>query len=648
MLYNIDFALCGLAFAIIIAVHFFSKPRLRNGQNLIFGVLILVIIGDAIFDILAAIAISYPESVPMSINITFNQLYYFAQMCLAPLLYLYILSMTNLLIRKNSGWILISFLPFAYGFAIWLGNPVSGYFFYFDSALNYFRGPLMFSLYALSGYFIALVIALMIIKRKSLRNNQFYSMVVFLIFSVIVVIFQFLIPHLLITGLAASVALTMSYLTLQNPVETLDEVTGVFNRKALFQHLKENEKLEGIQHFVVISIDDFGGIMRNIGVDRGSRFLTSFVKFIKGNSKFAQIFRYTGDVFIVVFTSEKHLQDFVKSIKRRRLFPWKVGDLEIVIPLSLYYSDGIPPIRKEDRLSLIIDRIMYKGKKLGSRVALSINQKEIYEILRMHHIEDALRVALENDTLDVYFQPVYCPKSDMFVSVEALVRFTDKKMGVINLGDFIPLAEQNGMILQIGRQVMRKVCNFIDESKLYKDYGISRVMVNLSVQEAVRTDLVSTIEHCHKENNVPQGFIGFEITETSSSLGEELFIRNMSELVEKGFFFALDDFGTGYANLDSIIALPFKAVKLDGSLLYAGEKNEKIFIVFTEHIQMFKRMGLRVIVEGVETEEQVALLKDLPVDLIQGYYYAKPMPLEVAAAFIKEYNKGKSSYGSGC
>ena len=648
MLYNIDFALCGLAFAILIAVHFFSKPRLRNGPNLVFGLLTLVIIGDATFDILAAITISYPESVPMALNLTLNQIYYLAQISLAPMLYLFMLSMTNLLVKKHSKRIILSFLPLVVALIIWIGNPLTGHFFYFDSALNYFRGPLMLALYGLGAYFLSLVVGLMIVKRKNLRKNQLYSMIVFLIVSVVVVTSQFLIPQLLITGFAVSIALVMTYLTLQNPVETLDDLTGVFNRSALFQYIRENENLGGIQHFAVVSIDDYSGIVKSVGVERGNSFLILFTDFMKSHSHGSQIFRYSGDVFVALFSKEKHLEEFVANMNRRMLFPWIMGDLEIGATASLYYSEGIPIIRKVDRFSLIVDEMIFKGKEHGNRVALAINQQEIFEILRMHHIEEALRVALEKDKLDVYLQPIYCPKSDMFVSAEALVRFTDEKMGPVKVMDFIPLAEKNGMILQIGRLVMRKVFKFVDENQLYEGYGINKVMINLSVLEVVNSDLVNFIEKYYKEYNIPRGFIGFEITETNSSLGGDTFVRNMLELVSKGYSFDLDDFGTGYANIDSIISLPFNSVKLDSTLVAAGQKNDKMSIVLSEHIQMFKRMGLKVIVEGVETEEHVAFLKDFPVNLIQGYYYARPMPMEAAVIFMRDYNKGKKDDGSDC
>ncbi len=642
MLYNIHYAICGLAFAILIAVHFFSKPRLKNSHNYVFGILILVIIADAIFDILAAVTISYPGSVPLSINIALSQGYYLAQMLLAPLLYLFILSMTNLLIEKYKKLIIASFLPLAIGFIIWLGNPVTGHFFYFDSEFNYLKGPLMMALYSLGGYYLLMVAALLIVKRKVMRSNQRYSIITFMILSVVIVTIQFLIPELLITGFAASIALVMTYLTLQNPVETLDDLTGIFNRSALFQHIRENKDLDGIQHFAVIALDDFSGLVKNIGIERGNKLLVLFVDFIKKYSETSQIFRYSGDVFVAIFRNEKRQKDFIENMNRRMKFPWLLGNLEIALSSSIYYSEGIPPIRKEDRFSLIVDQMMFKGDELGKGVTVPITHQEIYEILRMHHIEESLRDALEEEKLDVYLQPIYCPQVDMFVGAEALVRFTEEKMGELQLGEFIPLAEKNGMILQIGRQVMKKVCKFADENKLYKDSGLRQISINLSVLEAVRSDLITSIERCHQENNIPYGFIGFEITETNSSLGGDLFIKNMLELVDKGFSFALDDFGTGYSNLDSVIALPFHSVKLDRALLVAGQENEKMYIILAEHIKMFKRMGLRVVVEGVETLEHVSLIKDLPLDLIQGFYYSKPMPMEAAANFIREYNKGKS------
>lgn len=648
MLYNIGFAISGLVFAIIIAVHFFSKPRLNNAHNNVFGVLTLVIIADNIFDILAAIAISYPESVPLVLNIAVNQLYYVAQMTLAPLLYLFVLSLTNLLVKKYRRRIIISFLPFIFYFVIWLGNPVTGYFFYFDNEFNYYRGPWMVSLYSLGGYFLILAIVMVILKRKNLRNNQLYSIAVFIVFSVVIVVFQFLIPTLLITGFATAVALTMTYLTLQNPVETIDDLTGAFNRTALSYHIQENENLDGIEHFVVISFDDYSGVVKNIGVERGNLLLSSVTEFMRTHSERSQIFRYANDVFVALFSNEKHLKDFVDDMERRMLFPWVLEKLEINISISLYYSDNIPAILKEDRLSLIIEQIIFKGKELGNRIVFPIDQDEINEILRMHNVEEAVRLALKQDKFDVYLQPIYCIKSDSFVSAEALIRLTDEKIGPIKLSDLIPIAEETGMILPIGRQVRNKVFRFVEENNLYEDKVIKRIMINLSALEVIRTDLVSDIDKCYKDYNVPYEFIGLEVTETNSSLGGNIFEKNMRELAGKGIAFALDDFGTGYANLDSVIALPFNLVKLDGTLVTYSEKNEKVFIVLAEHIQMFNRMGLKVIVEGVETKEQVSLLRDLPVDLIQGYYYAKPMPLVEAIKFMKEYNKGKKHNGENC
>lgn len=613
-----------------------------------FGVLTLIIIGDATFDILSAITISYPQSVPISLNITLNQLYYFAQMSLAPLLYLFLLSMTNLVTTKYRKRIILSFLPFLLILVIWFANPITGHYFYFDSALNYSRGPLLPLLYFSLGYFLCLVVFILVLKRKDLQNNQIYSMLTFIFFSALMIVLQFFIPELLITGFAASMALVMTYLTLQNPAETLDDLTGVFNRNSLFQQIRQKRKLDGMQYFAVVSLDDFNDITKNIGIKDGNKFLCAFTESMKDFSKSSQIFKYSGDTFVVVFLNERQLEDFVSKMKKRLLLPWEVGNLELVMSASLYYSEGIPPIREEDYFSIILDQMLFKGKEIGSSLILPINQKEIFEILRMHHIEESLRVALENDKLDVYLQPVYCPKSDMFVSAEALVRFTDEKMGSIRLVDFLPMAEKNGMIVQIGRQVLGKVCKFIDENQLYKNSGIKRIMINLSVIEAVRTDLVSSVDDCLKKNNIPPGFLGFEITETNSSLGGNILTKNMLALKNRGFSFALDDFGTGYANLDCIIALPFNAVKLDSSMVVKGQEDEKMFIILSEHIQMFKRMGLRVIVEGVETDEHLELLKGLPVDLIQGYYYAKPMPLETAANFMIEYNKGKNDNEPNC
>ena len=648
MLYNISYEIAGVILTTVVGVHFFREERLRNVQNALFGVFIIFILMACLLDVAGAITISYPHAVPLYVNWVVNQLFYFCQITLPVLLYLFVLNLSQLMTPRHKKIILWSLVPYGLELLIWLANPLTGHFFYFASDLSYHRGVLLWLLYvALFQYFFLTAVALFK-YRSALRRDQLYTVLSFMVFTLFAVLINKWNPEVLLTGFAASLALVMTYLTLKNPVEAQDDLTRVFNRTSLSNVIKEREVLAGTKDFAVVSLDDFNGISKLLGVEKAHQLLLMWTNHLKEIAENGQVFRYTGDIFLVLFEGNKELLEFVELYKKRMAFPWNVGDMEAVVSASLFYTQNIPPIRKEDRLALIIDQMISKGKEMGNRVVMTIDEEAIQEILRQYHVEQALQRALDEDKLDVYLQPVYCPAADMFVSAEALVRFQDEKLGTVKLTEFIPLAEKNGMITRIGRQVMKKVCQYVGENQVTENSGLQRIMINLSVLEAVRTDMVKNVTEVMKEYGIPTGFIGFEITETNSALGGDLFIKNMLELVNRGFAFALDDFGTGYANLDSIIALPFRAVKLDGSLVVASKENEKIFIVLSEHIRMFKRMGLRVIVEGVENQEHLDTIQELPVDLIQGFYYARPMPLDKAIEFIREYNKGKADQGNYC
>jgi EAL domain-containing protein (putative c-di-GMP-specific phosphodiesterase class I)/GGDEF domain-containing protein len=648
MLYNISYETAGLIFTIVVAVHFFREDRLRNLQNALFGVFIVFIMLACFLNVVGAITISYAYLVPPFLNMVINQLFYFLQITLPVLLYLFVLNLTEMMTPRNKKIILWSLVPYGLEFVLWLANPFTGHFFYFTSDFLYYRGHLNWLLYVILFHYFLLTAGALFKYRKSLRRDQLYTISSFLVFTFIAVMVSKMFPHLLLTGFASSLALAMTYLTLKNPVETQDDITHAFNRTALSNVIKEREIIKGIEDFVVISLDDYNGISKLLGVERAHLLLQKWTDHLKEIARGAQVFRYSGDIFLVLFEKEKELKNFMELYQRRMVFPWNVGDMEATVPASIFYSKDIPSIRKEDRLALIIDQMISLGKEVGNRVVMPIDEAAIQNILRQYRVEQALRKALDEDKLDVYLQPVYCPASDMFVSAEALVRFQDEKLGIIKLTEFIPLAEKNGMITRIGRQVLKKVCQYVRDNGVIEDSGLKRIMIKLSVLEAMRTDLVKSVTDILEEFEIPSEFIGFEITETNSALGGDLFIKNMLDLVERGISFALDDFGTGYANLDSIIALPFRAVKLDSSLVSASKGNEKIFIVLSEHIRMFKRMGLRVIVEGVENQQHVDLIKELPVDLIQGFYYARPMPLAKAVDFVRTYNKGKADQGNQC
>ena len=219
------------------------------------------------------------------------------------------------------------------------------------------------------------------------------------------------------------------------------------------------------------------------------------------------------------------------------------------------------------------------------------------------------------------------------------MRLTDTDtLGYISPEVFIPIAEENGMICQVGDIVFRKVCQFISENNLAK-YGIEYVEVNLSGAQFMDVQLNEMLSSYVKKFNISPEFINLEITETASIEGGDMLEYNMKRLKECRFKFSMDDFGTGYSNLSKMAQSDFDLIKLDKSLLwpcFGSDYSTAARVILDANIRMIHELGKQIVAEGVETKEQVEYLTERGVRYLQGYYYSRPLPAERYIEFMSK------------
>ena len=229
-------------------------------------------------------------------------------------------------------------------------------------------------------------------------------------------------------------------------------------------------------------------------------------------------------------------------------------------------------------------------------------------------------------------QPIYNLHTKSFTGAEALLRLKNEDGEYIPPMDYIPKAESDGDIVSIGRIVLRKTCEYISKGNL-KNLGIEKVHINLSVVECMQDDIVKVIVDTLESYNVPRDFIRLEITETMLAADSEKLLHTMLDLSEHGIDFALDDYGTGDSNTSRMLSFPFSEIKFDKSLIDSMQNKEGNLLM--KHLtSMIKDIDRLVLAEGVEIPADVELLKNMNCDLIQGFYFAKPMPREEFVKFL--------------
>ena len=247
----------------------------------------------------------------------------------------------------------------------------------------------------------------------------------------------------------------------------------------------------------------------------------------------------------------------------------------------------------------------------------------------------AVTRAIKNDGVLIYYQPIYSAETGGYPTSEALVRIKDEKLGFISPADFIPILERNGMIVELGELILRRVCEDYQKYEFPK-LGIERVEVNLSGRQLVVPGIYKKLLGIIKDNHVPKDAILFEITESYTKESAQAYIlENIKGITDNGIKLALDDFGTGYSTMINLIRLPFEIIKIDKSLLDNAMADLKSMVLLKNNVNMLKELKKKIVVEGVETSEEAKMLKNLGVHYFQGYLYSKPVSVEEYVSFLK-------------
>lgn len=248
-------------------------------------------------------------------------------------------------------------------------------------------------------------------------------------------------------------------------------------------------------------------------------------------------------------------------------------------------------------------------------------------------LEEWLNDAIENDRFEIYYQPLYTVCDGSFTEAEALLRLKGPDGEDIPPDEFIPVAEETGQIIRIGSMVLKRVCSYISYL-LSCHINIDTISVNLSVVQLMGEDAVPSLLKIIHDSGISPNRILFEITESILISNYTLIAEKIRELSRAGIQFALDDFGTGYSNITNVIDLPFDVVKIDKSLIWDSMKNRRCNIMIRELTRTFRSINLLVTAEGVETEEHDRFVRQCGCDKIQGFRYAKPMPVSRAVDYF--------------
>ncbi|MDC5804963.1 cache domain-containing protein [Vibrio europaeus] len=413
-----------------------------------------------------------------------------------------------------------------------------------------------------------------------------------------------------------------------------DELTGLPNRAQLHNNIRQGIQLSEAAccqlAVMFVDLDDFKKVNDLYGHSAGDKLLSEigkkFDEFLGPNDFVA---RFGGDEFIFCFSNLKNLSeteakvDKIKNVfKQQFVIDGKVIFASCSIGVSMYPSDGDEP---EDLISKA-DIVLYKSKARQKGDVLffdsSINKQVQYDFL----LERELREAIERDELTVSYQPQVTAQTGELHGVESLLRWHNPHLGNVSPLEFISLAEEIGLIGQIGEFVLNKACEEFASVFPSPEYN-STLSINISPMQLMDKAFISQLKRAIEENHLPSNRITLEITENVLISDLPKVTPIINQIKELGFTISLDDFGTGYSSLSYLSNLPLDELKIDRVFVDKMLSSEQSDSLVKAILAIAQSASMRVVAEGVETEAQKTVLIDYGCDVLQGYLIERPMPI---------------------
>ena len=421
---------------------------------------------------------------------------------------------------------------------------------------------------------------------------------------------------------------------------TRDGLTGLADRASFLVRLagaaSAHAGTPGSVAVVLLDLDRFKAINNSMGHALGDGVLVSVARRLEQVAGDVDLVaRFGGDEFLALVTdpggrAEEHAAAFVARLRDALALPIPVDDAEVFLDASVGVALNTFGADDPDDLLAHAEAAMYQAKLRGGFGAETFDESLRIEVLDRMATEHSLHRALERSELLLHYQPVVEVRGATAVGVEALIRWDHPDQGLVSPGRFIPVAEESGLIIPIGAWVLEEACHQLRHWQRGSDGGGSVVRgsvdVNLSARQIDDPGIVATVEEILTRTALPPGHLTLEITESALMRDAAAALVVLRALKELGVLLAIDDFGTGYSSLSYLQRFPLDVLKVDRMFVQELESDSGGREIVSAVISLAHALGLEVVAEGVETEQQFEVLRSLDCDFAQGFLFSKPLP----------------------
>ncbi len=634
MTYSLEFDYAAITICLLLMYLYFVRPRFRDAADFAFILMVITLLVATVLDVITAMIFENPGVISDGVDYPINIIFLLVTGALPIPCFIYV----SILTTGDPPGIRSYLVLIAVGLLTALfivTTPITHWVFSVDGGI-YAHGPYFDLLYLLPIFYLSFFLRLLVRKGTKLTSAQGFAVGFFMLGTITAIAVQAAYPFILLMSFVIAVFVTLMYLTAQNPDEYVEGPTGCYNAAAFKRVMEGETRARASGYIVACSLRDFNYLSQTYGASIGDAVIGAMGVFLTGNFGQRNVFRLLDCDYAIKVHDESEARGAVDTIADYCHGTVNINGLDfsfnpyfciIPYPDAIAAGDDIP-----NTISYYLSRPITSN----ARHVITADSTYLDAKLREGAVNQAIQLAISQESFKPFFQPIYNHRKRRVDSAEVLIRLDDPQLGSIGPDEFITLAERNGSVAEIDGILFEKVLSFIRESQI-EHYGIEYLECNLSTVECAECGFPEHVLELMGRYDVPPQMISFEITETASSISDDVLRHMMDVLIAAHSSFALDDYGTGFASSSYLLKYRFKLIKLDKVLLYEALENEGALKILEYSINLLEELGYQIVAEGVETKEQFDLLIRLGVERMQGYYISRPMDQDAFLGRVKEW-----------
>ena len=632
-MYDLQYDIAAIVITALLFIFYFLRRSYVSKANTIFICLIMTDLAAAVFDALSCMTVSDPDSYPMFLSYLFTLGFLFFYPMLAVVFFMYIDSKARIKAMQKitpvASWVVAFYLGFCA-----LSSPWTHWLAYFDENGGYHQGPLMFLNFGIAFVSIYLDIMMVLVAKNRFNNFQIMTLILMIVMMIGGIVVQLILPRVVIGSFCVAVILVFIYISFENPAHFTYMDTSCYNRQAFLEEIYRKYTEGDKYNLIVFSFLDSEYIYHTLDAFEMDELSVKIATFIYKNFK-KKAFCISEDKYVIVMDNIADEQGVITTINA--FFSKPVELTHTSIELNVF-TRTLNDVNRMFDVSDVENMISYVVKHPKDMKSIQeIHDSVVFTKHKREKMLLCMKRAIENESFEVYYQPIYSTKTGRFESCEALVRLFDEELGMLDPEEMVVLAEKNGLIDKIGDIIFRKVCKFMQDND-YASLGLKYIEVNLSTVQCMKLSLPDSIRGIMDHYQIPSNAINLEITETAELEDEGTLLKNVRTLDKMGVKFSIDDYGSGFASAGYLIKFPVSLVKIDKSILWNAIEDKDAMVVLKHTIAMVQELDKHIVVEGVETNEMKNILVENGVDYLQGYLFSKPIPADKFVDFLNRNN----------